>query len=183
MDDVSTQTVNLCPAEQWHLPQAVLETRMIATAMWEGGDRAQKEIRELINSLRRWLPFLSDRQDREEGSVDNSHPRAKQRMMAAIQAASVVDGVNVWRTRLLSSVSVIQFGGVATAAISCLSSQVSSTVVHIPFASRVHYVPSGKLLHMVHPALVANRSCNLFDMKQLLHKCSPSLLPNPLICH
>lgn len=140
MDDASAQTLNLCPAEQWHFPQAVLETRLIASAMWEGSDRTQKEVQDLLNSLRKWLPFLPQRQEREEGLVD-THPKARQRSLrAALQAASVVDGVNVWRTRLLSSVSVIQFGGVATAALSCLSPQVSPNVLRPAIASyeRLH---------------------------------------------
>lgn len=131
MDDALLQTVNLAPAQQQWL--ALPEARMFSAYMWEGGQAARAEVEQLLNALRRWLPFLPERRDVDEGFVE-THPKARQRLKAVFEAASVVDGINVWRTRLLGSVSVIQFGGVATAAVSCLSPQVGPHPLRVVMA-------------------------------------------------
>lgn len=48
---------------------------------------------------------------------------------AVIRACAVADGVAVWRTRLLSGGSVLQFGGVASAAVACMSPRVSRHIL------------------------------------------------------
>lgn len=147
MDDASLQTVNLAPAQQQWL--SLPQPRMFSAYMWEGGQAARAEVEQILNALRRWLPFLPERDDVDEGLVD-TRPKAKQRLKAAFQAASVVDGVNVWRTRLLSSVSVIQFGGVATAAISCLSPQVGLRAPNLVTAHHTGWCPVILFLCTVH---------------------------------
>jgi hypothetical protein len=101
---------------------------MLASLLLEGSQQAQKEIDSLVSALRTGIPWLWS--DPNKRSKENHHhhrhdsPQRQQSLRAALVSSSVVDGVGIWKARLLSSVSVIQFGGVATAAINCMSPQV-----------------------------------------------------------
>jgi len=101
----------------------------LPASLWEGSDRARAELESLFTALRPYIPFLqrhTQPQPRLHHLSVSQQAKAKQRgIRALLEASTVVDGVSLWRARLLSSVSVIQFGGVAAAAVSALSPQVS----------------------------------------------------------
>ncbi|WIA21866.1 hypothetical protein OEZ85_004242 [Tetradesmus obliquus] len=100
---------------------------MLASLLLEGSQQAQKEIDSLVGALRAGLPWFWSEPNKRSKEDHHHHrhdsPQRQQSLRAALVSSGVVDGVGIWKTRLLSSVSVIQFGGVATAALSCMSPQ------------------------------------------------------------
>lgn len=103
-------------------------TTMLASLLLEGSQQAQKEIDSLVGALRAGLPWFWSEPNKRSKEDHHHHrhdsPQRQQSLRAALVSSGVVDGVGIWKTRLLSSVSVIQFGGVAAAALSCMSPQV-----------------------------------------------------------
>jgi len=82
------------------------------------------EIQQLVNTVRRYGNPLAwwwrgDTQLQEEQQKPGQKP-----MRQAIEAAATVEGINLWRDRILTSASLIQFGGVAAAVGNLLSPQV-----------------------------------------------------------
>jgi hypothetical protein len=107
-------------------PAVLPYTTMLASLLLEGSQQAQKEIDSLVNALRAGIPWIwsePNKRSREDHHHRHNSPQRQKSFRAALVSSSV-DGVGIWKARLLSSVSVIQFGGVATAAISCMSPQV-----------------------------------------------------------
>jgi hypothetical protein len=95
---------------------------------WESKEKAQQELEQLYNLLRSlrfpWVPDKSD-EDRSKQQLQTQQQRG--RWKQTLRAAACVDGVSVWRTRLLGTASVVQFGGLLSAVSSLsLSPQVSN---------------------------------------------------------
>lgn len=102
---------------------------MLANLMsWESKDKAQQELEQLYNLLRSLrFPWVPDRQDEDSGKQQLQSQQQRGRLKQTLRAAACVDGVNVWRTRLLGTASVVQFGGLLSAVSSLsLSPQVCS---------------------------------------------------------
>lgn len=131
---------------------------MLPSLLLEGSQRAREEVDSLVSliySLR--LPWMPARPDFPKRNQRDEHEQQtkQQRVKAALISSGVVDGVSIWRARLLSSVSIIQFGGVATAAINCMSPQVG-------YVTRVHsYRNSTAPQHPALHTLQMNRFCLL----------------------
>lgn len=101
---------------------------MLANMMsWES-DKAQQELEQLYNMLRSWLPWVPDKSSTDDNKQQLvSQKQQRGRLKQTLQAAACVDGVKVWRTRLLGSASLVQFGGLLSAVSSLsLSPQVRS---------------------------------------------------------
>jgi hypothetical protein len=82
---------------------------------WES-DVAQKELEQLYNVLRSLrLPWVPDKRDADNTQHLQSPQQQRGRLKQTLKAAACVDGVNVWRNRLLGSASVVQFGGLLSA--------------------------------------------------------------------
>ncbi|KAF8057250.1 hypothetical protein HT031_006058 [Scenedesmus sp. PABB004] len=90
----------------------------------ERSEWARQEVEQLWALLRSLpLPWLGAERGDGEPEKRHAQQQQQQRLSTAMQAAAVVDGVGVWRTRLLGTASVLQFGGLASAAVSALSPQ------------------------------------------------------------
>jgi hypothetical protein len=94
---------------------------------WESASVAQQELEQLysllINLRVPWLSSaLSSRKDAaaEERSNGCKRTNSSKRLKDTLKAAACVDGVSVWRSRLLGTASVVQLGGLVSA-LSCLS--------------------------------------------------------------
>jgi len=100
---------------------------MLASLMsWES-EKAREELEQLYNVLRSLrLPWVPDTSNDNSNTQAGSKQRRK-RLTSALQAAACADGLKVWKTRLLGSASVVQFGGLLSAVSSLsLSPQVRS---------------------------------------------------------
>jgi hypothetical protein len=82
---------------------------------WES-DAAQKELEQLYNLLRSWVPWLDKAEEKDKQQlVASQQQQGSGRLKKGLQAAACVDGVKVWRTRVLGSASLVQFGGLLSA--------------------------------------------------------------------
>lgn len=100
---------------------------MLANLMAFESDAAQKELEQLYNLLCSWIPWIPGDKAKEEGKQQlvASQQQGSGRLKQTLQAAACVDGVKLWRTRVLGSASLVQFGGLLSAASSLsLSPQV-----------------------------------------------------------
>jgi hypothetical protein len=115
---------------------------MLASMMsWES-DKAQKELEQLYNVLRSLVPWVPDRKDDDNTNRQQLQSQQQRgRLKTTLQAAACVDGVKVWRTRLLGSASVVQFGGLLSAVSSLsLSPQVRSCMLVLRYALKKLYM-------------------------------------------
>jgi hypothetical protein len=109
---------------------------MLASMMsWES-DKAQKELEQLYNVLRSLVPWIPDRKDDDNTNRQQLQSQQQRgRLKTTLQASACVDGVKVWRSRLLGSASVVQFGGLLSAVSSLsLSPQVRSCMLFLRYA-------------------------------------------------
>lgn len=91
---------------------------MLANLMAFESDAAQKELEQLYNLLRSWIPWIPGGDAAtEEGKQQlvQSQQQGSGRLKQTLQAAACVDGVKVWRTRVLGNASLVQFGGLLSA--------------------------------------------------------------------
>lgn len=166
-------------------------TTMLASLLLEGSQQAQKEIDSLVGALRAGLPWFWSEPNKRSKEDHHHHrhdsPQRQQSLRAALVSSGVVDGVGIWKTRLLSSVSVIQFGGVAAAALSCMSPQVCMQLlgqVHCCCRhSRDRSFYSQEQLHVKIACHVACQPCTRlgFFIAKLSAWCMP-LLPCAFSC-
>jgi hypothetical protein len=91
------------------------------------------EIQQLVNTVRRygnpiawWTGYW--RGDTTQLQQDEQQKPGQKPMRQAIDAAAVTEGINLWRDRVLTSASLIQFGGVAAAVGNLLSPQVQAVM-------------------------------------------------------
>lgn len=89
---------------------------MLASLMsWES-EKAREELEQLYNVLRSLrLPWVPDKSNDSSNTQQLQSKQRRKRLTSALQAAACADGLKVWKTRLLGSASVVQFGGLLSA--------------------------------------------------------------------